>query len=306
MTGSEPNLRPRLSIVFINYNTTDLLAAALDSLAECRPGFPVEVIVVDNASQDRADLTGTGWNGSLRVIRNERNLGYGRAANQGIRRAQGDFVAIANPDLVFLPGVLDRLVEFLDSRPDAGIVSPQFLWADMSAQPSARRMPSLRYAFSGRRSVLTRLFPGRRSTQEFLYAGIEDAEQAVPVEAVIGAFMVCPRALIETLGGFDERYFMFVEDIDLCRRVSRLGRGVYVLPRARMIHLGGAAREKAEAWIDHARLRSFYSFLKAESRTRVLLLALFSGYLALLLAGRALGLREWEYSFRARAGAARA
>jgi GT2 family glycosyltransferase len=219
-----------------------MLRGALDSLNRYPPQYPVEVIVVDNASQPPIADGDWPMTNELKLVRNLENRGYGAAANQGIALARGKYVAIANADIEFLDGTLDRLVDFLDRNPDAGVVAPQFLWSDMTPQPSARRFPRLDFVFAGRRSVVTRFFPNRRKVREFLYAGIEDSPVAVPVEVAIGAFLVAPRVVLEAVQGFDESYFMFVEDADLCRRVSQAGKGVFVLPPVRMIHHCGAAR----------------------------------------------------------------
>jgi hypothetical protein len=292
---------PVLSIVFVNYNSPWLLEQALASLARNRPRFPLEVVVVDNAStmKPRPErMANSVAASSLRWIFNPTNQGYAAAANQGIAVAQGEYVAIANTDIVFLPGTLDSLVEFMQANPEAGVVSPQFLWADMTPQPTARRYPSFRYLLAGRRSPLGCLWPDRRETREFLYAGIEHRVEPTPVETVIGAFMMAPRVLLQTLGGFDEQYWFYVEDADLCRRVAEAGKKVYVLPQARMIHYLGVARRQAGARAEFQRLRSFYRyFLKEYPRvTGTALLLLFGGYLALTSARMLLGLREWEYS----------
>jgi GT2 family glycosyltransferase len=342
-----PETPPVLSIVFVNRNTSDLLAGALDSLKANLPDFPVEVIVVDNGSSgERRAASGerralgnrrSSFVVPFTLIANRQNLGYGAAANQGIALARGEFIAVANPDIRFLPQTLDRLVEFLRADSGRGIVAPQFLWPDLTPQPSARRFPRLGYVLSGRRSPLRRPASGARrpsrivqrrtmnesTKNEFLYPGIEDSAEAAPVEVVIGAFLVAPRSLLLELGGFDESYFMFVEDVDLCRRAQELGRGVYVLPQARMIHLGGASRQAEDSWVEFIRLRSFYSYFRREYRPasgvrrpasvgvrpspvprppssfRFMLLPLFSIYLAVLLAGRLLGLREWEHRVNA-------
>jgi hypothetical protein len=296
---------PKLTIVFVNYNTADLLARALDSLNRHRPDFPVEVIVVDNGSCPAMTNDEGRMTNGVRLVRNPENRGYGAAANQGIALAQGVYVAIANTDIEFLDGTLERLTDFLDRNPDAGIVAPQFLWPDLTPQPSARRYPRLDFVFAGRRSLVTRLFPNRRKSREFLYAGIENSPTAVPVEVAIGAFVVARCELLQALHGFDESYFMFIEDVDLCQRVARAGKGVYVLPQARMIHLGGAARSRASAAIDFIRLRSFYHYFQRERQLpRVLLLPLFAFYLVLVLTGRMLGIREWEYRTRGKREAA--
>lgn len=127
---------PVLSIVFVNFNTVALLEQAMRSLLTNAPEFPLEVIVVDNGSTDRAELAQAAhrtWRTfPVRWLCNRRNRGYGAAANQGIALARGEFVAIANTDIRFLHGTLNLLIDFLREHVEAGIVAPQFLWGDMT------------------------------------------------------------------------------------------------------------------------------------------------------------------------------
>lgn len=289
-----------LSIVFVNYNLPELLQEALESLARYRPDFPIEVIVVDNGSQQPfPQAWADGLNlPKIRWIRNLTNRGYGPAANQGIAVARGRYVAISGTDVLFRESVLEKLVTFLDEHPEAGIVSPQLLWADGKPQPTARRFPRLRYLLAGRRSLLSWLLPRSRLVRDFTYAGIEASSTAVCVEAVIGAFLVARRGLLQKLGGFDERFFFYVEDVDLCERAARLDERTYLLPQAQMIHHLGLCRRHKGIFAEFQRLRSFYQYFRKTypGLPVVFLLTLFAGQLALLSAGEILGLREWEYS----------
>jgi GT2 family glycosyltransferase len=241
----------------------------------------------------------------LRWWFNRRNLGYAAAANRGIALAQGAYVAIANTDILFLPGTLDALVGFLQGHADAGVVAPQYLWADRTPQPSARRLPRLRYLFSGRRAPFGLGRHAGARAREFQYTGIENSPEPVPVEALVGAFLVAPRSLLKSLHGFDERYTFYVEDMDLCRRVARAGKGVYLLPQARLVHYLGVARRRLGSAAEFLRLRSFYRYFRRayEQVPGWCFLLLFGSYLMAVEAGRMLGLRQWEYSARFRESA---
>jgi GT2 family glycosyltransferase len=288
---------PELSIVFINYNTAGLLSEALASLAEHPPRFGIEVIVVDNASTEACSLEAADFALPFRLIRNQTNRGYGAAANQGIAEARGAFVAVANTDIKFIDDSVEQLVRFLQGEPAAGIVSPLFLWADLTPQSPARRFPRIRYLLAGRRSPVGRLFPDSRRSQEFTYAGIERSPGPVAVEAVFGTFMVAPRSLLSDLGGFDERYTFYVEDVDLCRRVHEAGREVFVLPQARVIHYLGWARHRRGMAAEFWRVRGFCRYFRVNyPKLSGLLFLLFAAYLVTLYAARILGLREAEHS----------
>ena len=288
---------PKLTIVFVNYNTAGLLREALASLAEHQARFGVEVIVVDNASTEDDGAERTDFALPFRLIRNQTNRGYGAAANQGIAQARGAYVAVANTDIKFIDRSVELLVRFLEQEPAAGIVSPLFLWADLTPQSPARRFPRLRYLFAGRRSVVSTLFPNWRRSQEFTYAGIERSPGPVEVEAVFGTFMVAPRQLLLDLSGFDERYVFYVEDVDLCRRVHEAGRKVFVLPQARVIHYLGWARHRRGMAAEFWRVRGFCRYFRVNyPKLSGLLFFLFAAYLVMLYSANILGLREPEHS----------
>lgn len=293
------SLPPKVSVVFVNYNSTALLERALGSLRQAEPGFPMETIVVDNASRDPAELAAACRRHGARLLRLSRNLGIGAAVNRAARHARGPYLAAANPDIEFEPGALSILARFLDERHDAGVAAPQFRYADGTVQPAARRLPSLRYVFAGRRSPLARLFPAPGRRAEFLYAGIERSVQPVAVEAVIGAFMLFRRAAFEQAGRFDEGYFMYAEDVDICRRLSLAGWRAYVVPAARVTHLVGQVRKSYRAFSEFHRLRSHRRFFLAQAcgAQAAALDFLFHCYLAVQCAAGLLGLSEYEYSW---------
>ncbi|MEO0107969.1 MAG: glycosyltransferase [candidate division WOR-3 bacterium] len=294
---------PGVTIIFVAAGASRLLVRAMSSLLTNHPGIPIEVIIVANlesAARPNPRIRIPQSSGvQLRLITVNANLGYGRAANCALRLARSELVAIANPDIEFLPGTLSNLVNWLSTHPETGIVAPQFLWPDLSAQPSARRYPRLRYLLAGRRLAHLRLGLDLGLAQEFQYAGIEDQPDAVSVETAIGAFLLTRRELLTRLGGFDERFILFVEDVDLCQRCRQAGLDVAVLPWARMIHLGGGTRATAPASTEFLRLRSFLHYFRDVYSHRFLLTRLltilFGLYLTLLLVGRALGIREREH-----------
>jgi N-acetylglucosaminyl-diphospho-decaprenol L-rhamnosyltransferase len=289
---------PDLTIVFVNYNSTGHLRHALDSLARAEPGARIERLVVDNHSSDRSDLIDVCRDKRARLLLLSRNVGIGAAANRGFRHARGRLLAVANTDLEFSPGVVRGLVDFMDAEPAAGVAGPQFLYADGRPQPSARRLPRLRYVLAGRRSVFARLLPRAAPRDEFLYRGIDAATKPVPVESVIGAFMVFRRDAFLQAGGFDESYFMYAEDMDICRRVGRAWR-VFTLPYLRMVHLVGGARIRYHHTSEFHRVRSHRKFFLSDAGpvARVLLNLLFSFYLAALEGALFCGLGEPEYSW---------
>ncbi|UCG41738.1 MAG: glycosyltransferase family 2 protein [candidate division WOR-3 bacterium] len=292
---------PKLSVVFVNYNSTELASRAIASLRRSSCGVTLEILVVDNASADRAAVRSLCAGSGVKVLLLTSNLGYGPAANRAARYASGEYLAIANPDLEFPDGALRDLVSFMDSTPRAGVVGPQLVYPDGSLQPSARRYPRLRYVFAGRRSPLVRAFPGLRIASEFQY--LEEASGPGPlrVESVVGPFMVFRKAAFDSVGGFDEGFFMYSEDVDICRRIAA-NWSVYLLPSAQVLHYVGQTRRRYRRFTEYHRVRSLRRFWMRNVGVlgRGLLSVLLAGYLAMLLWFGLMGAGEHEYSWRSK------
>ncbi len=297
---------PEVSVVFVNYNSTALLERAARSLIAAEPELPFEMLVVDNASRDLPELQRACNSLGVELLRLPVNGGYGRAANRGFGRARGRFVAVANTDLVFRGREVSRLAATLRDNPGAGVVAPQFVYPDGTPQPSARRYPRLRYALGGRRSPLARVLPGLGRRNEFLYDGIHRAGRPVSVEAVVAAFALFRREAFAAVGGFDEAFRMFAEDMDICRRLRVCGWDVLLDPRVRVEHYYGGVRRSYSRFSDHERIRALRRFMGAGKgcAARSGLTLLFAGYLFITEAGRAVGLSEYEHSWRGRGGRA--
>ncbi|MGC8797937.1 MAG: glycosyltransferase family 2 protein [candidate division WOR-3 bacterium] len=296
-------LKPELGLVFINYHSARWLQYALESLAASEPELSREVVIVDNGSASRTEelmLRTLGAQFGARVLFLKRNVGYGAAANRGIIYTQADFVAVCNPDIRFTDGSLSRLVGLLNSCPDAGVVSPQLFYPDGTPQPSCRRLPRLRYVLSGRRSPLVRIFPGLGPAREFLYLDLWQKEEPVPVEAVIGTVMVFRRQAFTKVGGFDEGYFMFAEDLDICYRLRKDGWQVFLEPRAKVIHYYGAVRRRWRRKTEYQRVRGLHRFFTRRRGffSRLLLTPAFAGYYFMIEALGLVGLGEFEYSWQ--------
>lgn len=261
-----------------------------------------EAIVVDNASIGEEDPEAVCRRHGARLVRLRRNRGYGAAANVGSRYARGRFVAVANTDIRFEGDILRVLVNQLECSPGLGVVGPQLVYPDGCPQPSARRYPRLRYVLFGRRSPLRLVLPDARLGRAFLYRDAEASSTPVSVEAVIGTFMVFRRGAFDAVGGFDERYFMFAEDVDICRRLRGQGWDVMLVPGARLEHYYGGVRRRHRRFTEFHRIKALCRFLAAGRSwpVRGMILLGGFGYLALgELAGLA-GVYEFEYSWRLR------
>jgi len=234
-----------LSIVLANWNTQDLLRQCLASLARSEAGRGAEVIVVDNASADGSAAMLRSEFPQVTVIENAENVGFARANNQGAATASGDLLLLLNTDTEAPEGALEALVRFLADHPDVGIVGPRLVGADGRAQNSCRTepgLPNLILETTGLAAALPRSrFFGRPAMTWF------DHWTTVDVDYVQGACLLIPRPLWDELGGFDEAFFFYAEDADLCRRARERGWRVVFFGDAEVVHYAGASATKVGA-----------------------------------------------------------
>ena len=234
----------RASLVIVNWNAGAALHACLAALFASDGAGRHQVILVDNASTDGSQHGLTSTYPALEVIQNGTNVGFARAVNQGLRAARGQFAFLLNPDVVLDPSAVSRLVQFMTSHPDAGVAGPRILDRDGTVQGSARRDPSAWSALFGRSAPLTRLFPNNPVSQREIPAlSVEDGAP-IQVDWVSGACLVARRTAWEEIGLLDERFFLFWEDADWCRRFRQAGWRVYYVPTANATHFVGVSRAR--------------------------------------------------------------
>ncbi|MDA8074884.1 MAG: glycosyltransferase family 2 protein [Actinomycetota bacterium] len=232
-SGAGAGVASRLAAVVVDYDAGDVLGACVRSL---RDDGVREIVVVENGDPMNARRA----LGGLRVpvVVTGRNLGYGAGANRGIASSGGsEHVLVCNPDLQVHPGATERLVAALDAHPDWAIVGPRIVDPDGVEYPSVRRFPSMTDAAG--HALLALVKPDNRFSRR--YRDVVGQEPRA-VDWVSGACFCARRTALEELGGFDEAYFMFAEDIDLCWRAHRAGWGVGVEPRAEVTHVHGVSR----------------------------------------------------------------
>jgi GT2 family glycosyltransferase/lipopolysaccharide/colanic/teichoic acid biosynthesis glycosyltransferase len=226
--------RPRVSVVIVHYRTPDLLRSCLESLRAHLAADTAEALIVDNAS---AELRPAGIEGEfpgVRLLPQERNLGYAKAVNLAMAAGIGDYFLVLNPDIVVRPGAIETLLDAADARPDAGIIAPRLLNPDGSLQYSCRRFYDFR-TFLFRRTPLGRLMPGADVLRRHLMLDY-DHLTARAVDWVLGGAMLVRRAAVADVGGMDERFFLYFEDVDWCYRMHQRGWRVVYEPRAAMVH----------------------------------------------------------------------
>src|SRR5215469_2281253 len=239
-----------VSVVIVSFNTRNVLRECLQTLERQASKVTHETIVVDNASADgSADMVEKEFPG-VRLVRSAVNLGFAAANNRGFELAKGRYVSQLNSDAFMQPGALDLAVQHMDANPKVGLSGGRLVGRDGSWQPSVRKFPSpLNEALT-----LTGLASKYRKSRFF---GRADKTWADPLEPgpadwVPGAFTLIRREVLEQIGHLDERFFLYFDDVDLCRRVKALGYSVWYFPDVVVTHLGG---ESARA-VSHLRLSS--------------------------------------------------
>ena len=243
--------RRAVAAVIVNYRSTD---HALACAASLKADGVDEIVIVDSGSGDdsvaRLEAASVAT-----VVALARNVGYGAAANAGVARTPAPFVIVANADLVVAPGTVAALTGMLADDDRLALLGPRIDRADGTRYPSARTFPSLAdsvgHGFAG---LVTTDNPWSR---RYLRTGSEDAG---PVDWVSGACFAVRRSAFDEVGGFDDGYFMFMEDVDLCWRLHRAGWGVAYQPAGRVTHVEGVSRATAPYRMIVAHHRSLLRF----------------------------------------------
>jgi GT2 family glycosyltransferase len=232
-----------IDIVIVNFNSTDYLLKCLQSVYADLEGFPATVWVVDNASADGIHRI-TDQFPEVILTRNKRNLGFGAAVNQALKKGVSPYVVLLNPDSWILKGFFRAVISFMELNSRIAIAGPRIMDEDGSLQGSARAFPTLLTAFFGRSSPLSRIFPKNPITRANLLTSCSDGICPMEVDWVSGACMVIRRKAIDAVGCFDERFFMYCEDVDWCKRMWRGGWKVVYYPGASIVHhVGGSSRQ---------------------------------------------------------------
>jgi len=242
-------------IIIVSWNTKEYLLHCLESIFQKRESIPAEVVVVDNGSRDGSGEAVKRLFPALRLIENDSNLGFSKAANQGLRKSSGRYALLLNPDTKVKEGAIERLISFMDAHPEAGAAGVQLLNSDGSKQNSVANFPSLASELLNK-SLLRWMFPKRFPGKGTTYS------EPIEVDSVIGAFMIVRREAMERVGLLDEDYFLFLEETDWCYRMKKAGWKVYHLPGAEIYHFQGksAEAEKKRAKVEYYRSR--YLFFK--------------------------------------------
>ena len=286
----KPDAERDLSVIVVNWNTRELLRDCLASLQEHLAGVDHEVIVVDNASSDGSPEVVEEHFPDVRLIRNQQNVGFGRANNQAMEVAAGRWFLLLNSDTVLLDKSVEALFDRVRKEPEIGVAQCRLVLPDGRTQHTAYRFPSLRLALTEGLG-LYKLMP-KAAVGPMLLSGYWDYADERDVDWVAGAFMLVPRAVFEQTGGFDERLFMYGEDLEWCHRIRDSGWRIRYYPEASVKHFDHSSSEIR--WGDERVVRSLRSqrdiYRERHGRARTAL------YLGLVVTGAAL--RTGYYSLR--------
>jgi len=236
--------KPIISIVIVNYKVPEHLIVTLRSIREAELCDKTEIIIVDNASQDASEELITEEFPTVTWVQLKNNIGFGKACNVGVRSAQSDYILLLNPDTVIAGNTLTAAYQFMESHPEVGLMGPKILNPDGSLQASCKRgfpTPAVTfYHFCG----LSKLFPKSKRFGRYNLSFI-DADTSSEVDAISGSFMFLRKELYTRVGGFDERFFLYGEDLDLCHRIRETGHKIWYHPETQIIHRKGKSSAKS-------------------------------------------------------------
>ncbi len=218
----------KISIIIVTFNSAKTIKACLDSIIQFSPN--TEIIVVDNSSEDDTRKIIHGFGSRVKLIETGANLGFARASNMGVKSATGEFIIFLNPDTrIIEKNSLSRLGKSLEENSQYGLIGSKLIYPDGLEQARVRNLPTVGRAFQ--EYILQ-----RKGTYDFYQP---NCKTLCEVECVIGACIIIKKELFLKIGGFNEKYFMYFEDIELCKEVRRLGYKIGFLPEVTVEHAEG-------------------------------------------------------------------
>jgi len=247
-----------IDIVIVNYNSSAYLEKCLKSIKTSADDYGVVFHVVDNHSSDDINRV-VDLFPDVQFILNKENRGFAAAVNQALGQGNSSYAVLINPDAHIVKDFFRPIINYMNHNPDVGIAGPLVLDSDGSVQGSARAFPNILTALYGRTSLLTRLFPKNRISQANILTQANDEHRPVAVDWLSGACMVVRRKAIEQVGLLDERFFMYWEDADWCKRMWKNDWKVVYFPKVSVTHHVGVSSS-------HRALRSNFEFHKSVYR----------------------------------------
>jgi len=255
-------LHRRIGCVIVNFRSEDILERSLQVHRDEFIDHVEEIVIVDNSADGRQISVSVEGLAPPRIVHNERNCGFARAVNQGVERLDAEYILLLNPDTILETGCLRTLMEVMDADEQIAVAAPKIMDADGTVQGSARREPSLVTGLFGRNTLLTRYFPNNPISRRQIITSDGPEGSPMLVDWVSGACMLVRAAALKSVGGFDEAFFMYWEDADVCRRLRGAGYQVVYVPAVHAIHLCGASSESVPYLSIFAFHRSVFHYFR--------------------------------------------
>lgn len=245
----------QLSVVIVNYNVRYFLEQCLRSVQAALQGIEGEIIVVDNTSPDDSCSMIKEKFPEVKLIANKQNIGFSKANNQGVAIAKGKYVLILNPDTVVCEDTFTKMLSFAEKKQNLGILGVKLVDGTGNFLPESKRgIPTPKVAFN-------KLFGISKNTTGKYYATHLTEDESGTIDVLVGAFMFVKKAIYEEVGGFDEDYFMYGEDIDISYKVLKKGYQNYYYPKTQIIHYKGESTSKNTKYLGnfYGAMRIFYN-----------------------------------------------
>ncbi|UCC43876.1 MAG: glycosyltransferase family 2 protein [Candidatus Zixiibacteriota bacterium] len=264
-----------VSVIIVTHNSMPLLEECLANLKAAMQGIPGEIVAVDNNSVDHSATVVVRYFPKAKVIVNRDNPGFGTACNQAAQRSSGEFLLFLNPDVLVDQDAIRNLRAVFSARDRIGLAGARLRHPSGMFQPTCRKFPTISNLVYSRGSVIGQISGSRSQRPEHIYT-LPDYDQTTIVDAVAGTMSMVRRDLFEKIGGFDERFFLFMEDTDLSLRLNRQGYVNVFVPAAGGVHHWGRGSRSGHAkrqWYQH---RSVWKFFRKhhEDRRSLAVLAL--------------------------------
>ena len=237
-----------LSCIIVNYKNSEPLKESLASIYQTVQGIDFEVIIVDNSENDLGLQPLKELYPKAQFISNSSNVGFSKANNQAAKIAQGNILIFLNPDTILSEQAIYSMYKYYCSHKETGVLGPKVVNPEGSLQYSCRRYPTLWTGLFNRYSILSQLFPENRYTRQYLMRDF-DHNEIRQVDWLSGCCLMVSKNTFENSHGFDENYFLFNEDVDLCRTIKQAGKEVTYFPEATIIHQVSTSNSKTTARI---------------------------------------------------------
>lgn len=262
-----------LTVGIVNYNTKSNLENCIDSILRNPPKCDYQILVVDNNSKDGSkNFLKKTRKKNLKAIFNNKNKGFGAACNQIAKKQNSSYILFLNPDVEITKSAVDILLNFLKKNEKTGVVTGKLLFPDGSLQLSCRKFPTILRALFGRESFLRKTFPNNIISKEYLMSHLNYNKTQFP-DWIRGAVMLFKTDVFKKIGGFDERFFLFFEDTDICLKLRKRGYEIVYLPEAIFYHKLAASTQKEKLKTKIIHNISMFNYIKKNMNYNFILLS---------------------------------